>query len=611
MSRFEALVDDLTLDEQIGLLAGAGFWQTVPVPRLGIPAIKVSDGPNGARGSGSFTSGVPAAAFPVGISLAATWNLDLATRIGTALAQEAKSKSVQVLLAPTVNIHRQPLGGRNFESFSEDPLLAGRIGAAFVNALQAQGIAATVKHFAGNESEFERNSIDSRIDERSLRELYLRPFEIVVRESHPWVVMTAYNKVNGTFCSDNERLIEAILRGEWGFDGMAMSDWTGTRSTVAAANAGLDLEMPGPTVWRGAKLRDAVERGEVSRTAIRNSARRVLKLADRVGSDPSADLTVERADDRPEVRALIREAGAQGIVLLKNDGLLPLDRHLVKSIAVIGPNAAVGQIMGGGSSQINAHYRVSPLAGIDAACGMSVDLITAQGCTNYRLLPVLDDGAELTYFNSSDLTGDPVYSAKSATTDQLWLGFIDPAVRFDDFSVRMTTSFVPGRNAEYEVGVVATGPVRVLVDGIVVIDAWEKWEPGGEYFGLASREYRGTFTGRQGQSVVVVTEHRVASERAHIGLKALRVGIGRETQDDEIDEAVALARSSDVAIVCVGLSGEWDTEGMDRQHMKLPGRQDELIAKVAEANPRTVVVVQSGGPVDLPWLGEVGALVQA
>ncbi|HQY31911.1 MAG TPA: glycoside hydrolase family 3 N-terminal domain-containing protein, partial [Thermomicrobiales bacterium] len=379
---FESLVDQLTLEEQISLMAGAGFWQTASIDRLGIPAIKVSDGPNGARGAGAFTSGVPAASFPVGISLASTWNLDLASRFGAALAAEVKTKGAQVVLAPTLNIHRSPLGGRNFESFSEDPLLAGRIGAAIVNALQANGIAATVKHFTGNESEFERNSINSIIDERTLREIYLRPFEIVSRLANPWAYMTAYNQLNGTFCCQNPRLLGDILRGEWGFDGMTMSDWVGTKTTVEAANAGLDLEMPGPTRQRGSKLSAAVASGSVSRTAIRTAADNVLRLIDHVdgGNHPaSAD---ERAVDLPETRALIRAAGAQGIVLLKNQGVLPLSKTAIKSVAAIGPNADVAQIMGGGSSQINAHYRISPLAGLDSALGNNADVNFAQGCIN-------------------------------------------------------------------------------------------------------------------------------------------------------------------------------------------------------------------------------------
>src|SRR4051812_1168328 len=262
MSRFEALVDDLTLDEQIGLMAGAGFWQTVPVPRLGIPAIKVSDGPNGARGSGSFTSGVPAAAFPVGICLASTWNLDLATRIGTTLAQEAKSKSAQVLLAPTVNIHRQPLGGRNFESFSEDPLLAGRIGAAFVRGAQAEGVACTVKHFAGNESEDDRLLADSIIDERTLREIHLLPFELAVREGGALGIMTSYNRLNGEYCADSSWLLSEVLRSEWGFDGFVVSDWFAFVDTTKAIAAGLDLEMPGPGRAYGPSLAAAVRAGD-------------------------------------------------------------------------------------------------------------------------------------------------------------------------------------------------------------------------------------------------------------------------------------------------------------------------------------------------------------
>ena len=605
------LVDQLTLEEQVSLLAGADFWQTVAIERLGIPSIKVTDGPNGARGAGAFSSGVPAASFPVGISLASTWDVNTVAKVAQALADEAKTKGGRVLLAPTVNLHRSPLGGRNFESFSEDPWLAGMLGAAFVTALQREGIAATLKHFTGNESEFERMTIDSRIDERALRELYLRPFEIVVRKAKPWAVMAAYNKLNGTYASENARLLTAILRYEWGFDGLVMSDWTGTRSTAAALNAGLDLEMPGPTVLRGEKLVEAARTGEASRSAISASASRILALVERVGAFRDPSIAEERAVDDPRHRALIRAAGAVGIVLLANDRLLPLRRDGLKSIAVVGPNAETAQIMGGGSSQINAHYRISPVQGIRAAVDARVTVHASRGCDNNRLLPPLKGQVTLEYFVPESFNGEPTRTETRENTDIMWLGDVGPGVDFSDFAVKMITEFEADRVDTYEVGVVSSGPIRVFVDGQLVIDNWDHWEAGGEYFGLASYEIRGSIDLEPGGPHQVVVENRTPLGGSEIGLKALRLGIGRLTSDDELDEAVKLAANADVAIVCAGLSGEWDTEGMDRPHMDLPGRQNELVARVAAANPQTVVVLQTGGPVTMPWLHDVAAVLQA
>jgi len=301
--QLETLLKAMTLEEQVSLLAGVSMWTTVPVERLGIPAIKVTDGPNGARGGGGLMGGVKAACFPVGIALAATWNAALVKQIGQALAEEAKSKGARVLLAPTVNLHRSPLNGRNFECYSEDPYLTAQLAVAYIRGVQSQGVAATVKHYVGNDSEFERMTISSEIDERPLRELYLLPFEAAVKEARVWAVMSSYNRLNGTSVSEHPRLLTAILKQEWGFDGVVMSDWFGTYSTAEALNAGLDLEMPGPTKHRGERLVKAVRDGAVSTDPLKESARRLLRLFSRVGAFADPVIPEEQAIDRPEHRA--------------------------------------------------------------------------------------------------------------------------------------------------------------------------------------------------------------------------------------------------------------------------------------------------------------------
>ncbi len=400
----ESIVEEMTLAEQVSLLSGADFWSLPAIARLGIGKLRVTDGPNGARGGGSLIGGVKSASFPVGIALGATWNPDLVREIGGALAEETKSKGAHVLLGPTINIHRSVTNGRNFECYSEDPVLTAELAVAYVEGLQAGGVAATPKHFIGNESEIQRTTINSEIDEQALREVYLPPFEAVVKRGGTWALMSSYNKLNGTYTAENRWLLTQVLRDEWGFDGVVMSDWFGSRSMAPTVEAGLDLEMPGPARDRGAKLVAAVEAGEIDAGLVRRSVLRVLRLMERTGALRETAPRPERADDRPAHRALIRRAGAEGAVLLKNDGVLPLERAGAGKIAVIGPNAKVAQIMGGGSAQLNPHYRVSPWEGLAAAVG-EARLSYARGCTNHRFEPLLGGGFKVAFFASRDSVG--------------------------------------------------------------------------------------------------------------------------------------------------------------------------------------------------------------
>jgi beta-glucosidase len=618
-ARFEALLKAMTLEEQVSLLAGASFWLTVPVERLGIPAIKVSDGPNGARGGGALVGGVPAACFPVGISLASTWNTALVEQIGQALGEEAQSKGARVLLAPTVNIHRSTLNGRNFECYAEDPFLSARMGVAYIKGVQSCGVAATIKHYVGNESEFQRMTISSEIDDRPLREIYLPPFEAAVKEAKVWAVMSGYNKVNGTYAGDHPKLLAGILKEEWGFDGVVMSDWFANHS-LTSVEAGLDLEMPGPARERGEKLVQAVQAGQVSAEAVQESARRVLRLIARVGAFDDPTIPAEQALDRPEHRALIRRAGAEGIVLLKNKGVLPLDKNALSMVAVIGPNAKTAQIMGGGSAQVNAHYRVSPLAGITAQVGEAVEIGYELGCTNYKYLPLLagkqivsadgQPGLSAEYFNSFDLSGPVVFSKQTPDAELMWLGEVGPGVNPLNFSMRLTTRFTPAEAGEHHFSLVSAGLSRLLVNGELIVDNWAAWELGDSYFGSGSNEIIGAIALQAGQTYTLTIEY-ACQTAGSLGIKAIRVGMVQPLGDEAIEQAVALAAKADVAVICAGLTGEWDSEGQDRPHMDLVGHQNELIARVAAVNPRTVVVLQTGGPVTMPWLEQVAGVMQA
>jgi beta-glucosidase len=605
----ETLVDTMTLAEQVSLLSGADFWSLPAIDRLGLSKLRMSDGPNGARGGGSLTGGVTAAAFPVGIALGATWDPALAREIGGALAQEVRSKGAHVLLAPTVNIHRSVTNGRNFECYSEDPELTADLAVAYITGLQEAGVAATIKHFAGNESEIERTTINSVVDERSLREIYLRPFEDAVKKAGTWGIMSSYNKLNGSYTAENHWLLTTVLREDWGYDGIVMSDWFGSRSTAPTLNAGLDLEMPGPTRDRGEKAVAAVGTGEVSADTIRTRALNILRWMDRTGALRDQTPFVEKADNRPEHRALIRRAGAAGTVLLKNDGLLPLSGTSGR-IAVIGPNAKVAQIMGGGSAQLNPHYSISPWEALLARLGPDA-LTYAPGCTNHRWEPVMTGEFTVEYFDNTTFSGDPVHSVKMPDILAFWIapvadGKVNPAA----FSARISGTYTPTETSMHLIGVHSAGLARVLVDGVVVADAWTNWTKGRTFFEEGCDEVVGEVQLQAGRAHQI--EVRFASRVSdNIQMSGLRVGISVPLGDADIAAAAEAARGADTAIVFVGRSGEWDTEGSDLQDITLPGRQDELVAAVCAANPRTVVVLQTGGPVEMPWLAACPALLQS
>ncbi|MCZ4347539.1 glycoside hydrolase family 3 C-terminal domain-containing protein [Devosia neptuniae] len=606
--RIEQLADQMTLDEQVAILSGEDFWSVPAIDRLGIGKLRVTDGPNGARGGGSLIGGVKSASFPVGIALGATWNIDLLKQVGVALADEVKSKGAHMLLAPTVNIHRSVTNGRNFECYSEDPILTAELASAYITGLQSQGIGATIKHFAGNESEIERTTISSEIDERSLREIYLVPFEWAVKKAGTWGVMSSYNKLNGTFTSEHNWLLTTVLRDEWGYDGIVMSDWFGSHSTAETVNAGLDLEMPGPTRDRGNKLIDAVNAGTVSKATLRQRVVDMLTLMQRVGSFDDHRDFVEHANDRPEHRALIRRAGAEAAVLLKNNGILPLKGD--GTIAVIGPNAKTAQIMGGGSAQLNAHYRISPWQGLINALGQE-RLRYAPGCTNHRFEPLLRGDLQVAYFANERLEGAPVHIGTQEEAQAFWIGHVaEGKVDPMHFSARITGSFTPEVSGTHRVGIYAAGFAKVFVDGELIADAWTNWTKGRTFFEEGCDEVVGTVELQAGRAHQVVIEF-ATKDFATLGLAAFAAGIGLPLGDQAIAEAAALAASAETAIVCIGRSGEWDTEGSDLPSITLPGRQNELVAAIAKANPNTIVVLQTGGPVEMDWIGSVAALLQA
>jgi len=624
MSRIDALLAQLTLEEKVALCAGSDAWYTSPVPRLGIPRLKVTDGPNGARGD-FFAARRPAACFPCGSALAATWNPELIERVGAALGEEALSKGAQVLLAPTVNLHRTPLAGRNFECYSEDPYLTGRIACAYIAGVQSVGVGACIKHFVCNDAEFERRTISSEVTERPLRELYLRPFEMAVREVDPWAVMSSYNRINGVYASSHRELLRGVLKDEWGFAGCVISDWGAALETVANANGGTDLEMPGPTTTRGAALVAAVREGSVEEKLVDDAARRVLRLLERAGrldTDRESEAEPEeQAVDRPEHRALARRAAAESLVLLKNDGgVLPLDARGLRRLAVIGPNAEAGQIMGGGSAFVVPHYQVHPLAAIRERVGPDVEVLHEPGCRIDKFAPELprdallpapgasEPGLTLEYWDNLELAGAPRYTRIVHHTHGSFQRPVD-GVDLARFSARYTTWFTPAESGVHEFGLASSGRSRLYIDGELAIDNWTSQRIIGGIFGEpAAAERRAGVELTAGRACAIRIDYQLAAARA---FGWLRFGALPPGEDERLERAVRAAAAADAAIVVVGTNGEWETEGRDREGLALPGRQAELIERVCAANPRTAVVINAGSPMALDWIERAPAVLQA
>ena len=397
MTKAKNLIKELTLDEKVTLLSGFNNWYTNKIERLNIPSIKMSDGPNGVRGDG--TSGKSSACFPCPILMGSTWNEDLFYEIGEALGEEANDKDVDVLLGPTINLHRHPLGGRHFENYSEDPFLVGKLATAYVKGVQSKKVSACLKHFIANDTEFERHTSSSNVDERTLREVYLLPFEMGVKEGNSKSVMSAYNKLNNIYCSSHKELLIDILKKEWNFDGYVVSDWGAALETVENAHGGLDLEMPGPGNTWGKKLLEAVTEGLVDEEVINDKVERILNIAEFSGRFDSPENKLEKSNIRKSHNKLLRNVASEGMVLLKNEKILPLKKSAIKKLAVIGPNAKNSQIIGGGSASLKPHYQIHPFEALQERFSDDFSISFAEGARTNKYLPKLN---ERLFSNSED-----------------------------------------------------------------------------------------------------------------------------------------------------------------------------------------------------------------
>jgi beta-glucosidase len=607
----EAALARLTLDDKARLLAGQDRWTLPALPKIGLASLVMSDGPIGVRGV-RWTADDPSVALPSPTALAATWDPELAHRAGVLLAQEARRKGVHVLLAPTVNLHRSPLGGRHFEAYSEDPYLTGRIGTGYVAGVQSGGVGTTVKHFVANDAETDRFTVDNLVDARALRELYLAPFEAIVAGARPWGIMTAYNSVNGTTMTEHAPLVNGVLRGEWGFDGINVSDWSAARDTVAALEGGLDIAMPGPDTVYGEALARAVRDGRVEEATLDAAVRNVLRLAARVGILDGAEPVVAEPPAHLDGRALAHEIARRSFVLVRNEGAaLPLRPGA--TVALIGAAARDARVLGGGSATVFPDRIVSPLDGLTAALPEGA-LTYALGADPNEELSLADRGFTLRAL-CRDAAGTVLGTGSAPGGDIKWTDVDLPeGVTHDNLhSVELAGTFTPRESGTHTFGIKGLGAFTLAVAGTTYFDGVQsaaKNDPFAAFFGAPEPHAQVELTADESVEVslthVVVTPEDTTATSI---LFALAHQEPRRDPDELIAEAAEAARGADTAVVVVATTDRVESEGFDRTDLRLPGRQDDLVRAVAAANPNTVVVVNSGSPVELPWREEVAAVL--
>ncbi|MFF5714822.1 glycoside hydrolase family 3 C-terminal domain-containing protein [Streptomyces sp. 62] len=608
----EAALGKLDLDAKTRLLAGQDMWSLPALPEIGLKSLVMSDGPIGVRGV-RWTADDPSVALPSPTALAAAWDPALARRAGRLLAQEARRKGVHVLLAPTVNLHRTPLGGRHFEAYSEDPYLTGAIGTGYVRGVQDGGVGTTVKHFVANDAETDRFTVDNRIAPRPLRELYLAPFEAIVRNARPWGIMTAYNQVNGVTMTEHHELVNEVLRGEWGFDGYNVSDWMAARSTTADIAGGLDVAMPGPDTVYGPALAAAVRAGEVEESAVDTAVRNVLRLAARVGALEGAPPVVTEHPAAVDGDALAREIARRGFVLVRNEnGALPLAAG--RTVALSGAAARDARVLGGGSAQVFPDHVVSPLDGLTAALPDDALTFTIGADPSEELAPA-DQGFTLRA-RCRDASGTVIGEGSLPNGQVQWIGDDLPAGVIHEAlaSIEVVGTFTPRESGEHAFGTRGLGAFALTVAGETVYEGTQalgpETDPFEAFFG--SPVERGKVALTAGETVEVSLLHTLDKEFA-APLPAVMFSFvhlaPRRDPDELIAEAVEAARAADTAVVVVATTERVESEGFDRKDLALPGRQDDLVRAVAAVNPNTVVVVNAGSPVELPWREDVAAIL--
>ncbi len=602
-ARVEDLISRMSLEEKVSLLSGHGF-EVSGIERLHVPPLRMSDGPAGVRWGTST-------AFPAPVALAATWDPERVMEVARAMGEELKGKGRNVLLAPCVNIHRIPLGGRNFESYGEDLFLAGKIAAAFVKGVQSRRAIVCVKHYTANNQEWERTRINEIISERALHEIYIPAFRAAIQEGGALCVMAAYNKVNGSYCSDNRHLLIDILKGELGFRGFVVSDWGATHSTVKAAMNGLDLEMPYGRHF-GKRLLVAVKKGLVPEEVINDKVRRILyaMLKSGVFDDKKKSADV----DWKGHALLARSVAAEAMVLLKNNGILPLRLEKIHTIALVGPNAKYAAAGGGGSAMVKPPYVISPLMAFKTLEKRGIRVLYSAGVEIYGdVLPVEKEylrsregtGLIGEYFNNGYLEGRAILKRRDSILYFNWAYDLpDPRLeegnREHRVSVRWRGFLLPPRSGKYRLKFLCDGGLRVFIRGKLVLNSWDN------------------DNGKRGVSLRKVSVYLPAGKKvpirieysSHPGVSEFKFG-WEVPEINLTEQTVELARKADIVIFVGGLSPHLETESRDRETMDIPN-QSALIEKIAKANPNTVVVLMGGSPVSLGgWKEKVSAIIQA
>jgi len=604
--RAKALLGRMTLVEKLSMLGGTKNFYIRGNKRLGIPEILMTDGPTGVKFDRScYKNASPSTSYPATIAFAASWNTKLNHEFGVAIGQECRARGAHILLSPGVNIYRAPMGGRNFEYLGEDPFLASQMVVPFIKGVQAQGVMACVKHFCGNNQEWNRYSVSSDIDERTLREIYLPAFKAAVQDAGVHSLMSAYNLVNGLHATENSYIQNEILKGEWGFKGFVMSDWGATHSLVPAANGGLDLEMPGGAHFTPEKLEKAINAGKIELKTINDKVMRMLRPMFSMGFFDRNQLDSDIPLYLPAAKTVALQAVREGCVLLKNrDEILPFDSNKIKSIAVIGPNATPAVTGGGGSSKVKPFRAVSILDGIECLAGDKIKVFYHRGIEPHASIEIFGKSQYLTadgkkgltaeYFNNAHLKGiaDGVRIDKSINF--LWgTEKPFPAINADSFSVRWSGYIIPEESGCYEFITKSDDGSRLFVDGKTIVENW------GDH---GAKECSGTMTLEAGRKYAIIIEYYDAGGNAEMHA-------GWHKKERGFTDACRLAAKADVVVVCAGYDSSTEFEGADRDFV-LPNMQNELIKAVAGINPNTVVLLTSGGNVDMhSWLDDIKGLL--
>jgi beta-glucosidase len=608
----EDLIKKMTIEEKVAFIGGTNGFDIRKIERLGIPQIKMADGPVGVRNPG------PSTAFPASITLAASFDKEIAQKVGDAIGSEARAKNVHIMLGPAMNIHRAPFCGRNFEYLGEDPYLAGKIAASYTQGLQSEGVMATAKHYAANYQDFNRNNVSSNMDERTLHEIYLPAFKATVQEGKAAAVMTSYNLINGVYASQNDYLINQVLKKEWGFEGFVMSDWVSTYDGIACAKGGLDLEMPSARHMSPDTLIPAIKSGKLDIKIIDSKIRRILKMYNRFGLIDKPNIAEGYNLDSVKTRSAALDAARGGIVLLKNENnFLPIDLQKVKSIAVIGPNGNPAVTGGGGSSHVQPLHPVSVFEAVQKLAGNNANVTFAKGVYTREKLPrsffknydfyiknngVKEKGVVAQFYKGTKLEGDIIetktYGKLNLEIDQMKSDIISG----DDFSTRFTCYYSPAESGSYWLALAGDDGYRLFIDGKKVIEEWRNQ-------GETISKYETSLI--KGKEYKIEVEYYQSGGDAVIRLAANKREEKIENPETYLATAIETAKKAELGILCVGFNGDTESEGSDRS-FEMPYNQNELIKKVLAVNPNTIIVLYAGGNVDMnPWIDQTKGIIHA